>query len=281
MSIGLVLEGGGMRGAYTAGVLTALYHTNIPIDYVIGVSAGALNAMSYISEQPERNLAIFRDFVTDENFISPKNLIKGKALFGYDFIIKELAAKQLPFDFEAYKASQKKFFVGATDCNTGDAVWFPKEEVGEHFDILVASSSLPLVAPIVRYDKYELLDGGIAAPIPIDKSLQDGNEKNIIVLTRNAGYRNTSKLMRVPVEAAFRAYPNLVETLVDRPEIYNATIDLCEILEAQGDALIIRPSMPLDVERYERNPKKLVNLYNEGVSDTISIIQKIKDFVKS
>lgn len=280
MSIGLVLEGGGMRGAYSAGVLTALHHTEIPVDYVIGVSAGALNAMSYLSGQPERNLSVFRDYAGNEQFVSPKNLIKRKSLFDYEFIVKTLSTTLLPLDFDAIRRSPKRFFAGATDCQTGETVWFPKDEVVENLDILIASSSLPIVAPIVRYKGHMLLDGGIASPIPIDRSLRDGNTKNIIVLTRNAGYRNSARFARMPAEAAYRDYPNLIETMVARPQIYNASLDLCELLEARGDAVIIRPGLQLEVERYERNATKLVHLYHEGVSDAIALLPRLRELTK-
>ena len=248
----------------------------LEIDYVVGVSAGARNAVSYISGQPERNYSIFKDFSGDERYMGKMNMLKTGSYFGFDFMFKELTYKLLPLDIKAFENSKIQFSVGTTDCETGKPVWFTKEHVKGDFDVLRASSSLPLISTIVEYGGHKLLDGGIASPIPIDKSIEDGNDRNIIVLTRNAGFRCGSKYKKVAVEAAFHEYPNFVRALLDRHYTYNRQLDLCEQQEKKKKAVIIRPGEPLEVDAYERNSRKLVNLYHEGFYDTYMLEKDIK-----
>lgn len=280
MPVGLVLEGGGMRGAFTAGALTALYMEDIPVDYVAGVSAGALNAVSYISGQPERNYRIFHDYISDDRYVSGKNLIKTGSLFGFDFMLKELSREILPVDIDAFEKSKKKFWVGTTDCNTGRSRWFPKEEVTGDFDVLRASSSLPFVAHIVKYKGFELMDGGIAEPIPIEKSLNDGNDKNIIILTKNKKYKPSKRHMRITIERAYGEYPNFVNAIMERQQAYQREFEMCEELDSSGKAVIVRPIEELEVETYTRDTRKVVNLYYEGFYSCMMQMKRIRQLVE-
>jgi predicted patatin/cPLA2 family phospholipase len=278
-NIGLVLEGGGMRGLYTCGVLECFMKNNLYFKYVIGVSAGACNAVSYISKQPGRNEKVIINYVKDWRYMSLRNLIKSKSYFGMDFIFDEIPNKHVSFDYEAFRNSPCNFLVGATDCETGKPIYLKKGEIGEKFQALRASASLPMLSPIVNYKGYKLLDGGISDSIPITKSIQDGNSKNIIVLTRNKGYRKKPGKFTGLIKFAYKKYPHLIETMLNRYNVYNQTLDYIEQLEKAGKALIIRPSKALDVGRLEKDPKKLYSLLQNGYVDTETTYNKILNFV--
>lgn len=278
-SVGLVLEGGGMRGSYTSGVLDFFLEKHIYFNYIIGVSAGACNAMSYISKQKGRNARVNIDYIKDKRYMSFTNLIKDGSFFGMDFIFNEIPKRYVPFDFETFHNSNCEFLIGTTDCNTGKSVYFNKNHVSPGLEVLKASASLPLVSPIINFKGLQLLDGGLADPIPIKKSIKDGNEKNIVVLTRNKGYRKAPTKIYKLLEMKYKNYPNLLNTIKYRYKKYNETLYYIENLEAEGKVLILRPSRPLQVDRFERNPEKLSELLQNGYEDAVENYDKILAFM--
>ena len=165
MSVGLVLEGGGMRGSYTAGVLSAFEDNDVYFPSIYGISAGACNALSYISGQSYRNHDIFYQYVQGDKYVSVKNFIKHGCMFDFDYIFGDLFHTILPFDYEAFKKSSVKFYAGATDIQTGLPVFFTKDDMDERMDVIRASSSLPFLSNIIKVGNYKLLDGGISMPI--------------------------------------------------------------------------------------------------------------------
>ncbi|SDX34707.1 patatin family protein [Paenibacillus sp. CF384] len=267
-SIGLVLEGGGMRGIYTAGVLDYFTEQNMYFPYTIGVSAGACMAASYLSRQLGRNREVNVGWVTDPRYISWKNYFSKGELFGMDFIFDELPNVIVPFDYQAFEASQEQFVIGTTDCDTGETIFYNRDEPG--FDLLRiirASSSLPFIAPIVEYKGRNLLDGGISDPIPLRKAESDGFKRNVIVLTRDTGYRKSRNRFGWLVRRAYRKYPEFVKIMLRRHEIYNDTLAYIEEQERKGNLFVIRPQQKLTVGRMERDPAKLDALYKEGYED--------------
>lgn len=282
MSAALVLEGGGTRGAYTAGVLDVFLQNGIEFPSVYGISAGACNAMSYISKQFGRNLTIFQKYVCDERYLSVANLRKTGSLFGFGFIFGEMSHELLPFDYDAFFASPVQFRIGATNVDTGRAVFFNKEDLKESMDAVRASASLPMVSPIVEYQGYRLLDGGVADPIPVERSIFDGNGRNVLVLTRDATYRKSARPeFPLPVmKAVYREYPKLVEAMMNRSERYNTQLEVCRRLEAKGKAFIIRPSSPILTGRYEKDPVKLTELYYRGVRDARKKLKDLQAFLQ-
>lgn len=282
MAAALVLEGGGTRGAYTAGVLDAFLENEIAFGSVYGVSAGACNAMSYISGQHGRNRIIFQKYVCDDRYLSISNLRKTGSLFGFGFIFGEMSHELLPFDYDTFFASPVDFRVGATNIDTGKAVFFSKEDLRKSMDAVRASASLPMVSPIVEFNGYRLLDGGVSDPIPVERSMLDGNERNVLVLTRDATYRKSARPeFPLPViKAVYRKYPKLVEALVTRSERYNSQLELCRRLENQGRAFIIRPSSPVLTSRYEKDPVKLMELYDRGVRDARRKRKELQRFLQ-
>lgn len=279
-NIGLVLEGGGMRGLYTCGVLEYFMEKDLYFNYIIGVSAGICNAASYASKQRGRNEQVILNYINDSRYISLKNLFWEKSLFGMNFIFNEIPNKYVPFDFHTFHSSPFKFIIGATDCNTGKPVYFNKEHISEGLEVLKATASLPIISPIVKYKGFQLLDGGISDSIPIMKSIEDGNKKNIIVLTRNLGYRKSPIKFKRLIKFKYKNYPDLVKTLLNRYKSYNETLDNIEQLEKDGKVMVIRPSRELKVGRYERNINKLRDLLENGYEDAKGIYEKIQEFIK-
>lgn len=278
--IGLVLEGGGMRGVYTAGVLEYFMEQEWYFPYVVGVSAGACNAVSYISRQPGRNKKVTIDYIGDHRYLSYRNLLRHKSIFGMDFIFNELPNKLVPFDYDAFYRSPQQFAIGTTDAHTGEPVYYTKHQLDQQtMPIVQASSSLPFVAQPIHYDGRTLFDGGLVDPIPVKKSVADGNRKHIIVLTKEMGYRKTPFKQRWLAKSFYPQYDGLVDVLVNRSEIYNGTLELVRQMEADGSAIVIRPSSKVLVGRMEKNPKKLEALHELGYQDAKRLGSQVKDWL--
>jgi predicted patatin/cPLA2 family phospholipase len=263
---GLVLEGGGMRGVYTAGVLEFFMEQDLFFPYVIGVSAGACQAASYLSRQKGRNRQVNIGFVKDPRYISWRNYWKRREFFGMDFVFDEIPTKLVPFDFDTFLNKEERFVIGTTDCVTGEPVYYDDFE-RDVLTVIRASSSLPFIAPVVNYRGRKLLDGGISDPIPIKKAQKDGMAKNVVVLTRNVGYQKKKSNMLWMAKRSYRDYPGLVQALENRYRIYNETVSYLEEEERKGNVFIIRPQQPLEVGRMERNPAKLEALYQQGYEE--------------
>ncbi|MFB9274202.1 patatin-like phospholipase family protein [Cohnella cellulosilytica] len=278
--IGLVLEGGGMRTAYTAGVLEFFAERDLYFPYTIGVSAGACLAISYLSRQRGRNKVVNIDWVSDPRYLSVRNWIRDRQLFGMDFIFDEIPNTLVPFDFDAFAASEEELVVATTDCRTGEAVYHYKSAPG--FDVLRAlraSSSLPFIAPVVDYGGVPMLDGGIADPIPLRQAERDGCARNLLVLTRNEGYRKSPNRFSWLLRAAYGKYPEFVATMLRRHEVYNEAVAYAQKRASEGAAFVIRPSLPLEVGRMERNPAKLQILYDRGYEDARALLPSLREWL--
>ncbi len=280
MKIGLVLEGGGMRGLYTAGVLDGLTDARWMPDYVIGVSAGADNAASYLSGQRGRNLRINTDYLKDKRYLSFRNFLQTKSLFGMDFIFGEIPEKLDPFDYKAFADCPCVFEVGVTDVKTGKPVYLQEKKVMEtgDFTVLRASSSIPVFSPIVKLNGGEYLDGGTSDPIPIERALEWGCDRLIVVLTRERGYHKKPEGFRRIYRRAFRRYPNMIHTLDIRHQVYNQTLERLAELEQEKKALVIAPEEPLGIGRFEKDKEKLVAVYQHGLKQTACMMKRIHAF---
>lgn len=278
--IGLVLEGGGMRGIYTAGVLDFFMTKEIFFPYVVGVSAGAINAASYISKQRERSKTIYIKYIKNPKYLSFRNLIKEKSIFGIKFVYDEIPNRLEPFDYNTFNKSEQKFVIGTTNCITGEPHYIDKNKCEDILKVMRASSSLPLLAPIVEIDGTPLLDGGIADSIPIRKAITDGNKRNIVVLTRDKYYRKTPSKFYGIIKNKYKAYPKLIEALLNRYKVYNDTLEHLEELESKGEVFIVRPTADLKVGRLERNKFKLEGLYNLGFDDAKNTYNSFLSWVK-
>ncbi|HIS79597.1 MAG TPA: patatin family protein [Candidatus Caccousia stercoris] len=265
MKTGLVLEGGGLRGVFTAGVLDAFLDGNFHADYVIGVSAGAANGVSYVSGQRERGLRTNTDYLHDPRYMGLRSLLLHRSLFGMDFIFHEIPQHLDPFDYQAFQENPCEFWTGAIDIRTGETVYFGKEEIGDDLEALRATTSLPLLSQPVAYRGRLLLDGGTADPIPVRRALADGCDRVVVVLTRERGYRKPAQSFRAVYRSAFRRYPAMIRALDTRHRIYNDTLDFLAGLECGGTAAVIAPATPPQVRRIERDRDKLLALYQEGL----------------
>ncbi|MEG0797281.1 MAG: patatin family protein [Acidaminococcaceae bacterium] len=273
--VALVLEGGGMRGMFSAGVFEAFLQQQLDFPYVVGVSAGACNVVSYLAHQPLRTRQIITNFVGDPRYCSKRNWLRTGSLFGFDFILQDIPRHLLPFDYATFLANPCQLQVGATDCNTGEAVWFSKNAMGTDFTPLRASASLPFLAPIVSFQGHELLDGGLAAPIPIAQALASGYKRFVVVLTRNAGYRKTRNYPAWLLKLKYKQYPHLLRLLEHRAELYNQQLEQVEQLAAQGAAVIIRPTEPLTIGRLDLKPAKLLALHDHGTICALDLLPQL------
>ncbi|MCL1950557.1 MAG: patatin family protein [Turicibacter sp.] len=280
--VGLVLEGGGMRGAYTGGVLQYLMEQELYLPYVIGVSAGACQGCSYVSRQLSRNKAVTVDFAAHPEYISFKNYLRKRELFGMDLIFHDIPLKYIPFDFKTFKNSPQKVTIGVTDLETGQPHYFTKDGLSDQdlLTVVRASSSLPFMAKPVKFQGQTFMDGGIADPIPIRKSVADGNNKNIVILTRNAGYRKAKPKGQwiVKKTAQNEAFG---ESMLNRYQVYNDTLDYVEQEADKGNIFVIQPSVPLEVGRIERDVTKLEKLYWQGYKDAKNSYGKLVQWLGS
>ena len=261
---GLVLEGGGMRGVFTSGVLDAFMKHDLYFRYIVAVSAGACNGMSYVSRQPRRARISNIDYLARYKYIGIRHLVTQGCIFDRELLYDKFPNQLLPFDFEEYFKHAKGFEMVTTNCLTGKAMYLSETSDRQRsLDIVRASSSLPYVSKIVTVDGIPMLDGGIIDSIPINRAIETGHEHNVVILTRNKGWRDTGKDRKVPA-FIYKNYPRLRVALSHRHVVYNQQIDLIDRLEAEGKITCIRPMRPMEVGRIENDVEQLERLYEEG-----------------
>lgn len=263
-SSGLILEGGGMRGVFTCGVLDNFMDRGIRFPYTIGVSAGACNGLSYMSGQRGRGKFSNIDLLEKYRYIGIKQLLTKGNIMDFDLLFHTFPEKIIPYDYARYAQIEERYEMVTTSCLTGRACYYEeKRDPVRIIDIVKASSSLPFVCPIAYVDGEPMLDGGIADSIPILRAKELGYDNNVVVLTRNKGYRKPDKPTSIP-PFFYRKYPALKEAIRHRNALYNEQISLVERLESEGKLLVIRPEKPIEVDRMERDTRKLLDLYEEG-----------------
>ena len=263
----LVLEGGANRGVFTSGVLDYLMEKDMYMSNVIGVSAGACNAVDYVSKQAgrSRECVIHREKEYDYVY-GLKKTLKEKALMDMDMLFDKFPNEIYPFDFETYFASEMECELVVTNCITGDAEYLSEDKDPERLmKICRASSSMPLVTPMVNIDGVPYLDGGLADSVPIRRAQKLGNEKIIVILTRNQGYRKKviSPAVQKLYRQAYKSYPNAVRTIFRRSFIYNKTMNYLDQLEKRGEIYVLRPHVK-PVSRLEQHPDVLYAFYEHG-----------------
>lgn len=263
---GLVLEGGGMRGVFTCGVLDAFMKNGLYLNYVVAVSAGACNGLSYMSRQIRRARISNIDFLARYKYIGLRHLVTQGCIFDQKLLYDDFPNTLLPFDYDAFFSSDGVFEMVATNCLTGRACYLTEKHDRQRLlDIARASSSLPYVSKIVEVDGVPMLDGGIVDSIPVARSMELGYGKNVVVLTRNYGFRTHAKDRKIP-HFIYKHYPRLRVALSRRREAYNRQLDFVEELERSGSVVCIRPERPVEVGRVEKDVSKLEALYEEGAA---------------
>lgn len=277
---GLVLEGGGMRGVYTAGVLDFFLDKNIEFENVYGVSAGAINACNYLAKQRRRSFRVTADYIQNKDYASLRNLLLTGDFFGvemcYDIVPNQLDL----YDYEEYQKYQGNFYVVVTNCITGQAEYKRITDMKKEVIYVRASSSLPFMAREVMIHGIPYLDGGIADSIPIRQARRDGNRKNVIILTRDREYQKRQLQLMGAIRIRYRKYPQLVKSVERRYLVYNKTLEYIHKLSRAGKALVIQPQNPVKTGKLEKNKKKLNMLYQEGYQDAEKKYEQLQRFLE-
>lgn len=276
---GLILEGGGMRGMYTAGVLDVFMDQGIHFDGVIGVSAGAIHGCSYVAEQKGRNLRYYKKYCNDKRFMSFRNLILTGDIAGRRFCYEELPERLDPFDYEAFDRSETEFYVTCSNVETGRAEYVRLRDMKGEIDYLRASASLPYVSRMVRIGGKKLLDGGCTDSIPVQAFEKMGFSRNVVVLTQHQGYVKKPESARM-TRILYGRYPKFVKAVTERHAVYNETLQYISRQEEKGKLFVIRPSRPLEIRRLEKRPEELQRVYDIGVGDAKRILGEIKLYLQ-
>lgn len=253
-----------MRGVFTSGVLDAFMKHDLTFPYIVAVSAGACNGMSYVSHQPRRARISNIDYLARYKYIGLRHLVTQGCIFDRELLYDKFPNQYLPFDFDTFFSSPMTFEMVTTNCLTGQPMYLSERHDRQRaLDIVRASSSLPYVSKIVDVDGIPMLDGGIVDSIPLQHAIDMGHPTNVLVLTRNRGYRDTGKDMKIP-RFIYRKYPRLRVVLSRRLAAYNAQLEYVERMEDEGRVICIRPERPMEVDRIEKDIAKLERLYEEG-----------------
>lgn len=277
---GMILEGGGQRGIFTSGVLDCLMGKKLQVPYVLGVSAGACNAVDYVSGQILRTKECMLDAQLDYELYGMQTMLRTKYFMNMDLIFDQFPNHIYPFDFEAFVKSPMRCVLTTTNCLTGKAAFI--EEYRDYNRLMQAcraSSSLPFAAPIVKVDGIPMMDGGIADSVPVHRAIEDGFDYNIVILTRGRGYykKESSSSMKL-MKLYYRKYPKLAYALSQRNHIYNRQMDLIDRLERQGRVFVIRPVKPC-VSRTERDLERLEDFYWHGFEMAEQLYPALKDWL--
>lgn len=279
MKIGLVLEGGAMRGLYTCGVLDVFLKENINVDCIIGVSAGALFGINYCSNQPGRVLRYQKKYVKEKNYLGLKTFLKTGNIVNKKLAYYDIPRKYDIFDEETFKKSKTKFYAVVTNVTTGKAEYIKITDTNKQIKYFEATGAMPFVSKMVEIGNEKYLDGALADSIPVTKMQELGYDKIIVVLTKPAGYRKR-KNPEFFAEKRYKEYPKLVEAINTRYLRYNATLEKIEELEKKKEIFVIRPSHKVKMSRIEKDPAKIEEMYNLGVTDTEELLATLKDYLK-
>ena len=261
----LILEGGGLRGVFTCGVLDNFMERGIKFPFTIGVSAGACNGLSYMSGQKKRAKFSNIDLLEKYNYVGLKYLFTQRNIMDFKLLFEKFPTEIIPYDYTSYEKSEGRYVMVTTNCLTGEANYFEEKCSQKRImDIVRSSSSLPFVCPMAQVDGIPMLDGGIADSIPVKYAREQGYTNSLVVLTRNKGYRKKPSGKSLAAKVFYGKYPLLQKAIENRNDKYNFTLDLIESLEDKQMITVLRPERPLEVDRMEKDIKKLNALYDEG-----------------
>lgn len=280
MKVGVVLEGGAMRGLYSAGVLDTFLDNEIKLDGAVSVSAGALFGVNYFSKQKGRALRYNKRFMNDKRYISFSSWIKTGNLVSKDFSYYEVPFELDIFDEEEYKKSNVDFYATLTNIETGESEYINVKDVRGQMEVLRATSAMPFFSEIIEIDGKKYLDGGISDSIPIEKCLELGYDKVIVILTRPKEYRK-KKSMGFVTKLVYNKYPKLIERMTNRYLNYNETLDKINKMEEEKKIIVIRPSKDMKVKRIEKDLDKLQSIYDLGIKDASEKLEEIREYLKN
>ena len=277
MSIGLVLEGGAMRGLYTAGVLDVFLENNIKVDGIIGVSAGVLFGVNYLSKQKGRAIRYNKKFAKDKRYMGMRSFLTTGNIINKDFAYYEIPTKLDIFDEETFEKSDTDFWATVTNIETGEAEYIKLEKPIDQMEVLRATSAMPIVSKIVEWDNKKYLDGGVSDSIPVEKCKSMGYDKIIVVLTRTIEYRKKKSSSAI-AKIKYKEYPKLIKTMENRYKKYNETVEKIIDMENKKEIFVIRPSKDLKIKRIEKDVDKLQAMYDLGVSDCKKQLEDLKEY---
>ena len=274
-----VLEGGALRGLYTAGVLDFLMDKKVKVDSIIGVSAGALFGINYFSNQPGRVLRYNLKYCNDKRYMSIRSLLLTGNLVNKKFAYYKITKKLDPFDYETYEKNDKDFYLVTTNLDTGCAEYIKVKKPIKELEYLRATSAMPFFSKIVKINNKKYLDGAVADSIPVLKAKELGYDKIVVVLTQPFGFKKKelSEKEINKISKKYKKYPNFIESMLNRPKKYNETLELIEKLEKKGEIFVIRPSTSVEIDFRKKTKEDLLNIYNIGQKD---IENKYKDLLK-
>ncbi len=276
---GLVLEGGGVRGIYTAGVLDVFLEEGIEFDGVIGVSAGAIHGCSYLSKQKGRSIRYFKKYCKDPRFMSMKSWLKTGDIVGAEFCYHDIPDRLDPFDHEAFAQRTAKFYATVTNVETGKAQHIELDDLKEGIEYVRASASLPYFSRFVEIDGAKYLDGGCADSVPVHAFRRMGYQRNVVILTKEAGYRKKPEAALL-TKLKYGRYPAFARALLNRAEDYNLCMDEILEMEKVGEVFIIQPSVPLEVGRTETDPDKIQAAYDQGRADADALLGELLEWMR-
>lgn len=278
MKTGLVLEGGAMRGIYTAGVLDIFLDNGIEFDTVIGVSAGAIHGCTYVAKQNGRSIRYYKKYCRDKRFMSFYSLFTTGSLVGEQFCYHDIPDSLDPFDYETFRKSETDFYAVCTDIDKGKPVYVLCDDLQKQMDYLLASASMPMVSRIVEIGGRKLLDGGVTDSIPLKAAQKLGCDKIVVVQTREDSYTKSPE-GNVIADHMYRNYPNFVRAIRTRHKMYNSEKKYVAELEQNGDIIAVKPSRHVDISRTEKNPDKIEEMYRLGRSDAEKSLSSIVQFI--
>ena len=283
MKTGLVLEGGALRTIYSSGVTDGFLEAELDFDYVVGVSAGSAYGVSYISRQFGRNLEIVTRYANDKRYMSKRNMLRPgnqHCYFGLDFVYDDIPNRLIPFDYETYGKWPGLAEAVVTDLESGKAAYFPLDDRDEKFILLRATCAMPLLFPIFDYQGIRCLDGGCADSIPWKRALEQGCDRVVVVLTRERDYCRTTDRLMPAMRAAYRRYPNFLDTMAHRAEEYNRC--RAELFEAekQGKVLVFAPDCTKGFSRTEKDLGKIRAMWQHGLDHGRERAEEVRDYLK-
>lgn len=280
--VGLVLEGGSMRGMYTAGVLDIFMDEGIKVDGIIGVSAGALFGPNYFSKQRGRVIRYNKRFCKDRRYMSFLSFLLTGNIVNKKFAFYDVTTKHDLFDNDTFIENNTGYYVTVTNVETGKAEYLETKDILKDMEMLRASSAIPFLSRMVEIDGKKYLDGGIADSIPVLACKKMGYDKVVVVLTRPIEYRKkpfNPKLVKI-MSLRYKKYPAFIDTLKKRYKMYNKTVDTIIEMENKGELFVIRPSEPINVKTVERNPNNLQAVYDLGIKDCKNRVEALKEYLK-